>query len=75
MEKLLKEKDKLEMQALAARIHERDEAKKNQKKTQSNVIEAQNNELNKMSMDEINQMVPELRKKAREKYLRDREGQ
>ena len=76
MDKLLKEKDKLEMQAMVMRMQERDQQKKLEAKTNqgasSNVIESQNADLAKISKDERDSMIPELRVKAREKYLKDR---
>jgi len=66
MDKLLKEKDKLEMQAMVLRMQERDKAVK------SNVLEGETKHKD-LSEEQLDALIPELRKKARDKYLKDRE--
>lgn len=60
MEKIMKEKDKLEKQALVLRMQKRDAAKKEMKDKDDGEQPSQCN-------------IDELRKKAREKYLQQRE--
>ena len=66
MDQLIKEKDKLEMQAMIKRMQERDQNKKKdllEEPLQNNDIQGDKN------------LIPELRKKARETYLKERENQ
>lgn len=57
MEKILKEKDKLEMQAMVLRMQEKDKLEKEEK------TQGKNEKL------EDESLIPELRKKARDKYV------
>lgn len=67
---MLKEKDKLEKQALVERMRQRDlEATK---KRVGSVVE--NTEI-AGSLDELKQMAPDLRKASRQAYLKQREEQ
>lgn len=59
------------MQAMVLRMKERDEAKK-QEKGGSKVLET-NNSFKDMSNAQLKELIPELRKKAREKYVLERE--
>lgn len=66
MEKLLKEKDKLEMEAMVARMQQRDAEAKDR---------ANGAKDDKFTTEDLESMIPDLRKKAREKYLEDRSVQ
>jgi len=66
MEKLVKEKDKLAMQAMVLRMQERDNVKKEGQKTKTSQQEGP---------DLSNEEVVALRKVARDKYVREREEQ
>lgn len=60
-QKLLKEKDKLEREALVQRMQMRDK------------VEAQKQEKKETTLDELKNIVPELRIKSRQQYLKHRE--
>lgn len=71
LKKLLKEKDKLERDALVARMLEKD--KELTKNKVGNVVE--NPQSKAMTMEERMKYIPELRKISRQKYLELREEQ
>ena len=72
MKKMMKEKDKLEKQALVARMQLRDQEKTTQKNVGSIV---ENQDFQSTPLDELRSMAPELRDKSRYLYLKQREEQ
>ena len=72
LKKLLKEKDKLERDALVARMQEKDK-EKTEKKI-GNVVE---NPIlgSQLTLEDQMNLIPELRKISRQKYLETREEQ
>ena len=72
MKKMLKEKDKLEREALVERMKQRD-ADATRQKQGSTVIP--NSDMATSSFEELKSMVPELRKASRQAYLKQREEQ
>ena len=67
-QKLLKEKDKLEKEALIERLKKRDQM---QKQPGGHLLQAESNSEFK-SIDDFKAMVPELREISRQKYLKHR---
>jgi len=65
IDKLMKEKDRLEMKAMVLRMQERDKA------STKNIVSG--NSKSEMTDDQIQKLIPEMRKKARDKYIKDRE--
>ena len=73
MEKLEKERDRLEMQAMVVRMQERDRERKEASKGKAADSVVENQQRVDLGDGSIRELVPELRQKAREKYLKDRE--
>lgn len=72
MKKLIKEKDKLERDAMVARMLEKDKEQAEKKKI-GGVVESETQAAT--SKEDLLRMVPELRKVSRQKYLEMREEQ
>lgn len=73
MKKLLKEQDKLERQALVARMQQRDKQHTDDKRI-GHIVE--NQEIaGKETFEDLKSIVPELRKQSRQAYLKQREEQ
>ena len=73
MKRLMKEKDKLERDAMVARMLQKDKDTQDKNKGVTGIVEDQ--QTKDMSLEDRMNYIPELRKISRQKYLELREEQ
>ena len=73
LKKLMKEKDKLERDAMVARMLQKDKEDLEKKKGGMSVVEDQTGDSKGMTLEDRMKYIPELRKISRQKYLELRE--